>query len=102
MTTVQRAQNAALLHFSIGPVQCKNLLLATLLFGFETSSLLAVAFHGSSSGTRAIHGKFPHNDGLLQLKSTRGRFELAALAVEAAVPHQPSRQRTDRLPRRWV
>ena len=32
----------------------------------HTSLLLAIAFHGSSAGTTAIHGKLPHNDGLMQ------------------------------------
>jgi len=32
----------------------------------HTSLLLAIAFHGSSAGTRPIHGKLPHNDGLMQ------------------------------------
>ena len=35
MTTANRAQNAALLHNSIGPTQSKNVVLPTLLFSFS-------------------------------------------------------------------
>jgi hypothetical protein len=80
----------------------QNLVLATLLFSFSHFLVAGNRIPWLLGRGKVTHEKLPHNDGLRQPKSTRARFELTALTVEAAVLHQPSRQRTDRLSRRRI